>query len=212
VKKIILLALALLLPAAADAADAALDRPYWSLEIKGGVFAPALGNWEQYYGTSNMPVYEGALAYKLLRQVEVGVGVGSAKDKGQAYAPNHGTTSGQVTYELYPINVFVLLRGIGSESQWLVPYVGGGWTRMYYRQKVEDQGTVSGSVNGYHVRGGLQLDLNGLDPDAANDMYMDYGVFHTYFFVEAEQTKARLSSAAVDLGGTAYLMGLMFEF
>ena len=53
-----------------------------------------------------------------------------------------GTVSGEVTYELYPLNVFVLVRGIINEKQWLVPYVGGGWTRMYYRVKVQDQDTV----------------------------------------------------------------------
>jgi hypothetical protein len=212
VKKIVLLVLALLVPAAAYAADTVLDRPHWSLEIKGGTFAPALDNWAQYYGKRNMPAYEGALAYKLLRQVEVGVGAGSATDTGHAFAPGHGTMSGQVTYELYPLHVFVLLRGIISESQWLVPYIGGGWTRMYYREKIQEQETVHGSADGYHVRGGLQFALDGLDQSAANSMYMDYGVYHTYFFVEAEQTKANLRSVSIDLGGDAYLMGLLFEF
>lgn len=211
-KKIILLMLALLIPTAAHAADTVLDRAHWSLEIKGGTFAPALDNWALYYGKRSMPAYEGSLAYKLLRQVEVGVGVGSARDKGQALAPLHETMSGQVTYELYPLNVFVLLRGIISEDQWIVPYIGGGWTRMYYREKVQEQETVRGSADGYHFRGGLQFALDGLDQSAANSMYMDYGVYHTYFFVEAERTKANVKAASVDLGGDAYLMGLLFEF
>jgi hypothetical protein len=41
---------------------------------------------------------------------------------------------------------------------------------------------------------------------------MDFGVYHTYFFVEAERTKAKDKPSSVDLGGTAYLMGLLFEF
>ena len=58
----------------------------------------------------------------------------------------------------------------------------------------------------------MQFALDRIDQGAANNMYMEYGVYHTYFFVEAEQTKAKVQSASVDLGGTAYLMGLLFEF
>ena len=126
--------------------------------------------------------------------------------------PGHGTLSGNVSYDLYPLNVFVLLRGVISERQWLVPYVGGGWTRIFYQDKIQDQNTVHGSADGYHLRGGLQLLLDGIDRDAANSLSMDYGVYHTYFFVEAERTKAKIKTASVDLGGTAYLMGLLFEF
>jgi hypothetical protein len=81
---------------------------------------------------------------------------------------------------------------------------------MYYREKVEGQDTVSGSANGYHARGGLQLLLDGLDQSAANGMYMDYGIFHTYLFIEAKYTHAVISG--IDLGGTSYLAGLLFEF
>lgn len=211
-KKIILLVLALLVPTAAHAEDSYADEPHWSLELKGGAFTPAIENWDQYYGNTNMTAFEGALAYKLLRQVEMGIGAGSARDEGQAVAPGHGTLSGQVTYQLYPLHVFVLLRGIIDEDQWVVPYVGGGWTRMYYRVKIQEQEDVSGSADGYHVRAGLQFAMDGLDQRAANDMYKDYGVYHTYFFIEAEQTKAMVKSVSVDLGGTAYLMGLLFEY
>jgi hypothetical protein len=210
--KIIMILFALLVPAAAYGEEPLPSRPHWSLELKGGTFAPVLDNWKHYYGNRSMPEYEGTLAYKVMRQVEIGVSAGTARDKGQGYAPVHGTLSGEVTYELYPINVFVLVRGIISEKQWLVPYVGGGWTRMYFREKIQDQGTVHGSADGYHFRGGLQLLLDGIDRSAANSLYMDFGVYHTYFFAEAERTKAKDKAVSVDLGGTAYLMGLLFEF
>jgi hypothetical protein len=211
-QKIILMLLALLVPAAAYGAEPLPDRPHWSLELKGGTFAPVLDNWAFYYGKRSMPEYKGTLAYKVLRQVEVGVSAGTAKDKGQGLAPGHGTLNGEVDYELYPVNVFVLVRGIVNENQWLVPYIGGGWTRMYYREKIQDQSTVRGSADGYHVRGGLQLLLDGIDRSAANSLYLDFGVYHTYFFVEAERTKAKDKPTSIDLGGTAYLMGLLFEF
>lgn len=218
-KKILLLLLTLAVPAASYAEEQLLTLPSWSLELKGGTFAPALDNWAQYYGRKDMPEYAVTLAYKVLRQLEFGVGVGAARDRGQAYAPLHSAAAGQaylagsVSTKLYPLNVFVLARGIISENQWVVPYIGAGWTRMYYRQTVDEQGgEVRGSADGYHVRGGLQLCLDGLDESAANNMYTDYEVYHTYLFIEVEKTQAKVKSLSVELGGTAYLTGLLFEF
>jgi hypothetical protein len=99
-----------------------------------------------------------------------------------------------------------------SEEQWVVPYAGGGFTRVYYKEKIESQDSVNGSVDGYHVRGGLQLLLNGLDANAANRMFQDYGVHNTYLVGEVEYTHAVVRSTSVNLGGTAYLFGFLFEF
>ena len=65
-----------------------------------------------------------------------------------------------MAYGIAPVNIFILLRGVLDEDQWVVPYAGGGFTRLYYKEKIESQGTVNGSVDGYHVRGGLQFLLD----------------------------------------------------
>jgi hypothetical protein len=211
-KKLILILIMGILPAIAFAADPLLDEPHWSAEIKGGKFSPALENWAQYYGTRTIPEYAASLSYKLRRQVELGVGGGTATAKGKAFAPIHNFASGDVTFQQYPLNLFLMLRGIINEGQWLVPYAGGGFTRMYYREQVEGQATARGIADGYHYRGGLQLLLDNVDRGGSNSMYLDYGVFHTYFFVEMEKTKAIVKAASVDLGGTSYNAGLLFEF
>ena len=208
----------LLIPGLALAGDTALDRPHWSLEIKGGSFYPEIENWKTYYGQDKTTEYAGTLAYKFLRQAEAGIELGYVRDRGLGYAPLNsqllGTQvlSGSVKYELLPVNVFVLLRGVFAEEQWLVPYIGGGYTKMLYRESVEGQGTARGSVNGYHGRAGVQLLLDNIDSGAANNLYQDYGVYHTYLFVEVEMTRARLDSPSVDLGGKSYLAGFLFEF
>lgn len=215
-KKIILLLILIAAPSLVHAADQIDDQPNWSFEIKGGNFAPALSNWRQFYGKRDMPEYALSLAYKVIRQIEVGVEGGYLEARGQGYAPIHSeqagspVLAGRVTYDLYPANAFVLLRGVFNENQWIIPYAGGGYTKIFYREKIEGQDTVSGSANGYHARGGLQLLLDGLDRGAANNMYMDYGIFHTYLFIEAKYTHAVISG--IDLGGTSYLAGLLFEF
>ena len=199
----------------AQAAEQDMDRPHWSLELKGGVFIPAIDNWSSYYGRRDIAEYGGSLAYKIIRQIEVGLEGSYIRDEGRGFAPGHGSVTGNVTYELAPLNVFVLARGVFRENQVLIPYAGGGWTRMYYREKIEAQSTIRGSADGYHGRAGLQLLLDNMDPRAAGNLYTDYGIFHTYLFFEAQYIRAMVSDldgVSVNLGGTSYLAGLLFEF
>ena len=67
-KKTILLLVLLLLPSAVFAAEPVLDQPHWSVEVKGGRFAPALENWAHFYGTRSMPEYAASLALSLASQ------------------------------------------------------------------------------------------------------------------------------------------------
>ena len=211
---------AALSPGLALSAEPAIPRPHWSVEIKGGQFYPDIENWKTYYGSDKTSLIAGSIAYKVLRQVEAGIEIGYARDKGQGLAPVHRTLAGSVQYEIAPLHVFALVRGIFHEDQWVVPYAGGGWSRYYYREKIENQATVRGSVDGYHGRAGLQLLLDAIDPKAANNLFTDYGIQHTYLFLEAQSSKATIDTIAagtapseeVNLGGTIYLIGLLFEF
>ena len=214
-KKLTCIFILTLLPAVTHAADRRSERPHWSLEVKGGLFYPAIDDWQAYYGDRKTGHYAASLSYKIFRQLEIGLEGGYIKDTGQGFAPVHGTFAGDVTYELFPVNAFLLLRGVFSEEQWLVPYIGGGWTRMYYREKIEFQGSVKGFADGAHGRAGLQFLLDGLDQSAANSFYLEHGVMHTYLFFEAQRTRAMIDTVAgesVNLGGTSYLAGLLFEF
>jgi len=202
----------MILPSVALAAEPLLEQPRWSLELKGGAFTPALTEFSRYYGRSSVPDYAASLAYRVLRLADIGAGAGSIKIKGQGLGEFHGNVAGAVTYELFPVNIFFLIRGAMADDQWLVPYIGGGWTRMYYSEKVENQDTISGHADGYHVRAGLRLSLDIFDPNASNQMFLNYGVHHTYFLVETEYTKAVVHSVSTNLGGTTYRGGLLFEF
>ena len=209
----LLLSIMICLPA--QAAEPDMERPHWSLELKGGVFIPAIDNWSSYYGRRDIAEYGGSLAYKIIRQIEVGLEGSYIKDKGRGFAPGHGIVTGSITYELAPLNLFVLVRGVFRENQVLIPYAGGGWTRMYYREKVQYQEDIKGSADGYHTRVGLQLVLDSMDPRAASNMYMDYGVFHSSLFLEARSIRAMItdmSGTSVNIGGTSWLGGLLFEF
>jgi len=202
-------------PAAAYAESAAIERPHWSLEAKGGNFAPDIAGWATYFGERSTGQFEASLAYKILRQVDAGVAVGRIRDGGLGSAPIHKQVGGHVIYQLFPVNAFVVLRGVFTENQWVVPYVGGGWTRMYYKEEFSGQPTARGFADGSHVRGGLQFLLDVLDQRAATNMLRDYNISHTYFFVETEKSKAMINDVygvSINLGGTSVLGGLLFEF
>ena len=213
---VLILGLAAALPGAPTAAAAERqERPHWTMEVKGGVFYPSADNWAAFYGSDHTWQIAGSLAYKLTRRLEAGIEGGMAQDHGIGYAPLNGIATGKVTYSIYPLNIFALYRGVFNEDQWLVPYVGGGYTRLFYQEKIEGQSTVKGAVNGYHGRAGLQFLLDHIDEHAANNMYLAYGIAHTYFFLEAEYTSAKAdtnSGGSVDLGGISYLAGFLFEF
>ena len=211
----LLLIVLLLLPLSAFAAPPPVDQPHWSLGLKGGWFLPDIDRWEDYYGSDRTWQYAGSLAYKLRQQVELGVEGGFSKDRGQGTGAISGTVAGKVDYELFPLHVFILFRAAFSENQWFVPYAGGGWTRIYYREKTEAQGTARGFADGYHGRAGMQILLDEADSTAARNLLTDYGIDHTYFFIEAQYSRAMtndLSGTSVNLGGTSYLTGLLFEF
>jgi hypothetical protein len=217
-RSIILAALLMLAPGVLLAAEPAVDRPHWSLELKGGAFFPDTAGWSRFYGTSYLGEFGAALSYKVLRQVEVGVEASYASGTGKGEQPRHAPgvpASGEVSYQQVPVNLFLLARGVFNEEQWLVPYAGGGYTRLFYRQRVKGQDKREGSVNGYHARAGLQLLLDRLEPDTAQEAYLDFGVHNSYLFLEGRYTDAQadtVPSGSVNLGGTSVLGGFLVEF
>jgi hypothetical protein len=160
--------------AAADATESAGNRdfrlaggaptaPHWSLEIKSGRFEPELEEWATFYGDEDTSQFGFALAYKVLRWAETGIAIDRVHDEGVGTLPLNNMLGGEVDFQMYPVHLYVLLRGVFFENQWVVPYVGGGGTRVYYRQEIDNQSSVRGKVDGTHVRFGLQILLDVLD-------------------------------------------------
>lgn len=201
------LTITLLLAAAPAFAD---ERPRWSFELKGGTFHSDIDDWGDFYDDDRMTHYGLAIGYKLLRQIEFGVEAGYRSDRGRGFAPVHGIITGSVRYQLLPVHATLTLRGIFYEDQWLVPYVGAAVGRYSYRMTIEGQDRKSGGTDGTLYRAGMQLLLDRLDRRAAFNLRRHYGIDNTYLFFEARDSEAEIDGT--DLGGTAYLGGLLFEF
>lgn len=207
----VLLAFTFLAAPAPAQAETRPDRPHWSLELKGGESFPSKSN---FFG-GNQAEYGAAVGYKLHRMVEVGLEASYLRGSGNGrLLVNNLESSEQVTYERVPLNLFVLGRLVLNEDQLLVPYAGVGYTRLFYREKAPGV-TVKGSVNGFNARGGVQILLDGLERDASQSLYKEFGIHHTYLFVEGKYLDARADTSdggSVNAGGTSVLGGLLFEF
>ncbi len=201
--------LLLLIPLAGPAAEEQ-KPPRWSLELKGGNFFPDEDAWEPYYGDDKTGQFGIGLAWKFVRQVEIGIDAAYIKDEGKGLAPQQNQLSGDVTLELYPLQLSIVARGVFREDQWLVPYVGGGVTRIYYEQDIRHQEKRRGSATGSHLRAGVQLLLDNIDRGTAWGFYDNFGVNNTYLFIEAQRSSVEVKS--IELGGTSYQIGLLFEF
>lgn len=189
---------------------APVQPPRWSMEIKAGDFEPDLDDWQRFYGDEQTDEIGIAVAYKIIRWLEVGMAVDYMDDKGSGQLPISDTVGGNVTYELYPAHVYVLLRGLFHENQRFVPYIGGGFTRAFYRQQIDNQPTRRGDADGEHVRAGLQILLDWVDRDGASSMENDLGVNNTYLTFEIKKFSAEVDG--VELGGESAMIGLLFEF
>jgi hypothetical protein len=100
-----------------------------------------------------------------------------------------------------------------SEDQLVVPFAGGGYNHIFFRQSLEGKETVKGDRFGYHARMGLQLLLDWLDSGAADTFDLDWGVKNSYLVFEAQYRRVDdFGSESIDLGGWSYMGGLLFEF
>jgi hypothetical protein len=205
-KYVLSLFISFLIPLSANAAA----RPYWSVEMRGGVTEPALPNWSTYYQDKRPITGFVDLSFKPLRFFELGLETGYLRAQGKGLLPLNGTTGGEVTHELLPITALATLRLTFTDRQWVVPYVGGGWNRVTYRQSIKGQDTVMGAAQGFVYRGGIQILLDPFDNLAANYLRDDYGISNTFVVIEYRKNEAIVN--AIDLGGSTYTTGIMLEF
>jgi len=193
-------------------ADANSQKPHRTLEFFGEVYEPTDEKWETYYGSRNMLAASMSSAFRFFNVFDLGISVSYAKDRGKGVLPLSQLSAGDVTYEVAPVELFLLLRARFSSRQWVVPYAGGGYTRLFYRQTIDDEGYARGSVNGIHARAGVQFLLDPLDQFAANTIYENFGVINSYLVFEGKYTKAEAGNPVTQLGGLSYKAGIMVEY
>lgn len=204
--------LALLVSAPLLAEDVDEEAPLWALAMKWGQFTPDIDEWDRFYGDDDTFQVNAMLSYKIRDWLEVGVDGGYAWDDGEGYLPLNNQLGGEVEYDLYPLQVFALVRFIGQKNQSVVPYIGGGFSQVYYRQSISGQGDVEGSVEGYHIRAGFQFLLDNFDQRSADRLQKGYGIDNSYIILEYQNLDAEIDSGSTNIGGDSYFLGYLMEF
>jgi len=194
--------------ACASIGHAVAGEPRWSVELKGGLFEPDLDDYGEFYGSDDSTYFAISATWLASRWLELGAELGYFDDDGVGVLPVSGTPGAPVEYTLWPLHVFVTLRGEFTPGQLLVPYAGAGATIAYYEQRIDQQPDRDGRTDvGANARVGLQLLLDRVDPaTAAESGWLD----NTYLFVEAQWFTTEVDD--IDLGGLVWLIGFKLEF
>lgn len=208
--------LSLVLAASASTAQAqdsaAASLPRWSVEVKAGRFKPDVPAWETYYGEDSTRAFAVAIGRKLGRQVELGAELLYGSDRGMGSLPLNDRLGGEVLYEFAPVHAYILARGVLSERQWLVPFIGAGIGQLYYRQHVSGGSSSEGNTSYHTARAGVQLLLDRISPNSATNLRRGYGIEHTYLILDFQRSSAEIDGTPWDLGGDTWLAGLLFEY
>ncbi|HXN07499.1 MAG TPA: hypothetical protein VN944_10610, partial [Nitrospiria bacterium] len=142
----------------------------WSVSLKLGEYQPAADGFSAQYPPQ---AFRGdiELGYKISRQVEAGVSVGYFSDNAPVYSVSGRISALNQELTLIPTQIYLTYQIFSDDNQFLVPYIGGGYTHITYRHSVEGEDAASGGIAGYHLRGGLKILLNRFEPDSARKLY-----------------------------------------
>jgi len=188
----------------------ATSSPRWMYEIKGGYFYPELDEYETFYGDDRDTAFAVSGAYRLRDWLEVGGEIGYMRDRGEGRTADGQAVPDAVKQELLPLRVFANFI-LEHPDRRFVPYAGIGLGWVLYRQEVELQPSRDGRTDtGAFARAGVRWRFASSGDRSAASRGRDVMFTRSYVFVEAQRFTAEIDD--VDLGGTAYLLGVRFEF
>lgn len=185
------------------------DTSRWSVGFLYGELQPELSGWDQAYD-EDMQGWQFSMAYKAMPFLDLGVSTGYYSADGQGLLPLNNTMGGMVEYVLVPLDLSLELQAVFNPSQWFIPYVGAGYSELYYKLKIANQDKREGRASGSHYKAGVKLLLNQLDAAAAQRLQRAWGVEKTLLILEYYSLDVEKED--LDLGGERYSLGLVFEF
>ena len=178
--------------------------------ISGGYTYPDLDDYARFYGDDRDASFSIAGGYRLRDWLEVSARVGFREDKGIGFAADGTVVPDAVALTVVPLHLYADFIAERAGRRF-VPYAGIGVGGAWYRQKVVLQPGVDGRTDlGGLVRAGLRWRFasNGSRESAARRG----GAPFTRSFVLFEVEHFEAEASGIELGGTAYHLGVRFEF
>lgn|GEM_PF-875989 len=196
--------------APAPAREPATSSPRWMYSIVGGYTYPDLDDYDAFYGDDRDTSFSISGGYRLRDWLEVGARIGFRQDTGLGRSTDGGEIPDAVELTVMPAHVFADFVFERPDRR-LVPYAGIGVGGAWYRQGVELQPDVDGRTDiGALLRAGLRWRFasSGSRSTAARPG----GAMFVRSFVLLEVEHFDADVDGIELGGTAYHVGVRFEF
>jgi hypothetical protein len=193
----------------------------FALELRIGPYHPDMGHndaFETFFGSDSGPLLATELdviAYRLpnLIYLGVGAGIGTASYSGHTRDSTGVATAEKTTFGLVPIDLMAVLRVDALARKLSVPFIFTGKLGYQWTHWTTQDGKAA-SVTGWSVgprwAAQLELDLDSFDEKAARRMDEEWGINHSFLFVELFGFSP--SPRSLPIGATAWTAGLGFVF
>jgi len=236
-KLLLLAALAVALPAAAQEPSQFASPRWGSFEFSLGGYRPNIdsefggtGPYSTAFGGKRALVFRADFTYTLFANygsIDVGIGAGYTQRTGRGQKLDGTTSEDETSLKVVPTRLTLTYRYdvLANRYRWfpLTPYARISLDRYNWwvtngLGNTAKAGNRSGrgATNGYSFSGGVAFLLDAIDPLLAREMDRDTGINHTYLFVDFTKSYVKdfgsssswnLSNDRVTISG-----GLLFVF
>jgi len=186
---------------------------WWSAEIKTGFWMPSSNNVNHFFGN----------CCNLITRVQGGLLVHGryGAEIGAGFFMKNATASGTITGEssedrfnflLLPIETNFVWRADYWSWDYVIPYMKAGLDYVFFRENLKGKIT-KGVKYGFHVAGGVQLNMKMFDEGTILTLDDDFGINDLFITLETQyQFIDNFGSHGLDLSGPVFSAGLLFEF
>jgi len=187
-----------------------------TLELRIGPYQPALETFEQFFADDDgllLGLELDVIAFRLddILYLSGGGQIGWAKYKGTAVDMAGANTSEETSLEIFPLSLLAVARFDAFARKLGIPFIVTGklgYTWMNWSTETGGSDRASGWSLGFAYAGQLALDLDSLDQAAARVMDEEWGINHSFLFLEIFGFAPNDDS--LDLGGVSWAAGLGF--
>lgn len=204
------LALSLAVNAATVNADADVQASGWSVAVRGGAFFPDFPEWKTFYGRDQVPQFGATVGRRFARIFALELDADYMGERGEGYLPLNDRKGGKVLHEQATLSLGAAIYGQFSPRQVLVPYVGAGYSHLFYQQSVQGGQQSRGGADGAYARAGIAWLVDRLDPSGASSLRRRWGIQHTYLYLDYRYLEIEKND--IDLGGATVSLGVRLDY
>ncbi|AKU91355.1 hypothetical protein AKJ08_1742 [Vulgatibacter incomptus] len=204
----------------------------WIVDLQFGGYSPRVDRelagatpFKDTFGNKNRVLSQlglQRLVFKDFGTLGIGANVGYSEFFGHGFISGTDVQSADTTHlQIVPITGFVSYRLDYPAVEWNIPFVPygragiGAWIFWVSNGggETSDDGKAKGVRWGWTASAGLQFMLDFFDPRLSAEFYREWGVAHTYVYVDWTHSKVTsFGRRGLDLSDDMWSGGIAFEF